>query len=150
LTQVLAVVASLALASCDGTSPPTASGITGSYELILVDDKPPPAVIATVGLASSQERVVSGELVFSGRAAMQRTDYDLRERTGELISSFQDSVKSTFTVNNQVLLLTRASGSTTISDSGYVDGSAIILRQRLKNSSALQTTRYFTLKYLRR
>lgn len=137
----------LLLTSCgDGGGPP---GTGGRYRLILIDDQPLPKLVNTFGLSGTQHRVAEGDLFFDGAAAIQRTRYDQKATGSDPVTAFSDSANSAFSLKGPTLVITHEYGLTLIPDTGYVEGSLLIVRQNLKNNIGQRTTSKYTLKYER-
>lgn len=143
------VIGCLALAACSEGTPPE-SGFTGTYQLVLVNDRGLPAVIEIVGFSGTEHRLVAGDLVFAGGRAIERTAYDSRPRTGEPTPTYFDSTQARFAIDGTSIFITRhwRNDSTTV-DTGYVEGDLLILPQRLKNSLNIATSSKYTLKFAR-
>lgn len=135
------------LVGCGDGGPGLGSG--GRYRLILIDDQALPKLVNTFGLAGTQHRVAEGDLVFDGSVATQRTHYDQKATATEPVPAFTDSASSAFSLKGQTLVITHEYGVTEVPDTGYIDGSLLIVRQNLKNNIGQRTTAKFTLKYER-
>lgn len=138
----------LLLTSCDnGGGPGPVAG--GRYRLILIDDQPLPKLVNTFGLAGTQHRVAEGDLFFDGSAAIQRTHYDQKATSSDPVPTFSDSAHSAFTLKGPTLVVMHEYGLTLVSDTGYVEGTLLIVRQHLKTNIGQRTASKFTLKYER-
>jgi hypothetical protein len=148
MRSFLVLGCALLLNSCDnggGPGPVT----SGRYRLILIDDQPLPKLVNAFGLAGTQHRVAEGDLFFDGSAAIQRTHYDQKATASDPVPTFSDSAHSAFTLKGPTLVVTHVYGLTLVPDTGYVEGSLLIVRQNLKTNLGQRTTAKFTLKYQR-
>jgi hypothetical protein len=135
------------LLGCGDGSGPGAAG--GRYDLILVDDQPLPKLLGTFGFSGTQHLVAQGDLFFDGNATIQRTSYDQKASGGAQTAAFTDSTRSASTKSGTTLVVAHMYGLTEVRDTGYVDGSLLIIRQNLKNNLGQMTAAKYTLKYQR-
>ena len=134
----------LLLGCGDGGSGP---GAGTRYQLILVDDQPLPRLVTTFGLAGAQHLISAGELRLNGTSAFQQMQYMQKYTGAEPIVSFTDSASSAFTRDGARLIIVHRYGTLEVIDTGYVDGTLLILPQNLKNHLGQKTSARFTLKY---
>jgi hypothetical protein len=145
MKRSLVLCCAFVLGCGDGSGPGLTSG--ASYQLILVDDQPLPKLVNTFGLAGAQHIIGNGELRLRGSAAFQSYVY-LQKNTGsDPFVSFTDSATSTFTRTGPDVIVVHKYGTIEVTDTGYVDGTLLILRQNLKNQQGQRTPGKFTLKY---
>ena len=135
------------LLGCGDGSGPAIDG--GRYQLLLVDDQPLPKLLGTFGLSGTQHLVAQGDLLFDGNATIQRIGYSQKASGGSEVPAFTDSTRSASQKAGTTLIISHMYGLTEVRDTGYVDGSLLIIRQNLKNNLGQMTASKYTLKYQR-
>ena len=145
MKRSLVLCCALILGCSDGSGPGITTG--PRYQLILVDDQPLPKLVHTFGIVGTQHLASEGELRFDGAIAFQRTEYMQKSTNSDPFVTFTDTAKSSFTRDGQFVIIVHKYGITEVTDTGYVEGSLLILRQNLKNNLGQKTAGKFTLKY---
>lgn len=127
----------------------TPAGVVAAprYQLILVDDQPLPKLLYTFGLVGAQHLISEGELRMDGAVAFQRNQYMQKNTGSDPFVSFTDTATSSLRRSGSLVIIVHKYGLTEVTDTGYVDGSLLIVRQNLKDHMGQRMLRYFNLKY---
>lgn len=126
---VAAVVMVAAIAGCGGSTEPD-GGMSGEWDLALVEGQPVPAVYLVYGFGATKQ-VLDASLDFSGRRVVDARH--LRDNPiGTDPSEFGDTTTFAYRVEDDLVIITRPNiiAAQTYSDTGLVDGSTIYLTVR--------------------